>query len=423
MSKPIAAVAVMLVTVAGAFEASVPGPKPIVDPSQGDGGVSAFYVWDKEVPGTPGRLLRQEPLPENLMLANSSKGLRILYTSTDGIDGKTPITVSGAVYLPKGTAPSKGWPVVAWGHGHTGVADVCAPSWAPRRQRDIDYLNAWLDQGYAIVATDYQGLGTPGGHPWGVLKAEGYSLIDSVRSAMTAFRELSDSTVFIGQSQGSRAVLFASLVIQQYAPTVRLKGTVATGVTAGPPFAPETNAKQVPVPPRTGGGANARLAVESLFRFRALDPSFHPSEYVIDKAKAALEAARTSCNAAIEQAVNQNGVTTENVFRKMPEAAAAKVAPYLRYPRPKFAKPVFIGAGLDDVTEYPEGQYNFIMAACKEGSTVEAHYYPGKDHSAALNASLADSIPFVRKILAGKAVISNCDQVRPPSSVHSQTLR
>ena len=418
MSNGIAVVGVTLVMAAVAFESSVPGPKPILDPSQGDGGVSAFYVWDKEVPGTPGRLLRQEPLPESLMLVNASKGLRVLYTSTNGIDGKTSITVSGAIYFPKGTAPSEGWPVVAWGHGHTGVADVCAPSWAPRRQRDIDYLNAWLDQGYAIVATDYQGLGTPGGHPWGVLKAEGYSLIDSVRSAMTAFRQLSNSVVFIGQSQGSRAVLFASLVAQQYAPTLRLKGTVATGVTAGPPFAPETKAKQIPVPPLAGGGANARLAVESLFRFRALDPSFHPADYLSDAAKPAFEAARTACNAAIEQAVNQNGVTTENVFRTNPEAAATKAAPYLRYPRPKFVHPIFIGTGLDDVTAYPEGQYNFIMAACYEGSTVEAHYYAGKDHSAAVNASLVDSVPFVRKILAGQQIISNCDQVRPPSSVH-----
>ena len=161
--------------------------------------------------------------------------------------------------------------------------------------------------------------------------------------------------------------------------------------------------------------ANARLAVETLFRFRALDPSFHPADYLSDAAKPAFEAARTACNAAIEQAVNQNGVTTENVFRKNPEAAAAKAAPYVRYPRPKFAQPIFIGTGLDDVAE---GQYNFIMAACYEGSTVEAHYYPGKDHSAAVNASLVDSVPFVRKILAGQQIVSNCDQVRPPSSAH-----
>jgi len=56
------------------------GPKPVLDPSVGDGGVSAFYVWDKTVPGAPGKLLRQEPLASNLMLANASKGIRILYT-------------------------------------------------------------------------------------------------------------------------------------------------------------------------------------------------------------------------------------------------------------------------------------------------------------------------------------------------------
>ena len=159
MLSVIAAVGAFLFMAAMAFEGSAPGPKPVLDPSQGDGGVSAFYVWDKEVPGTPGQLLRQEPLPERLMLANASKGLRVLYTSTNGIDGKTPITVSGAVYFPKGTAPSTGWPVVAWGHGHTGIADVCAPSWAPRRQRDIDYLNAWLAQGFAIAATDVPRIG------------------------------------------------------------------------------------------------------------------------------------------------------------------------------------------------------------------------------------------------------------------------
>lgn len=78
------------------------GPQPVPDPAQGDGGVSAFYTWDRQVPATPGRLLRQEPLPEHLLLENASKGLRVLYTSTDGVGGKTPIAASGAVFVPKG---------------------------------------------------------------------------------------------------------------------------------------------------------------------------------------------------------------------------------------------------------------------------------------------------------------------------------
>ena len=147
----------------------------------GDGGVSSFYTWDKQVPAKPGQLLRQEPLPEKLMLANASKAVRILYTSTDGISGKAPVAVSGAVYFPKGSSPATGWPVIAWAHGTVGIADVCAPSWTPHLQRDTDYLNAWLAQGYAIVATDYQGLGTPGPHPYHVSKAEGWSVLDSIR--------------------------------------------------------------------------------------------------------------------------------------------------------------------------------------------------------------------------------------------------
>ena len=83
--------------------------KPIPDPFVGDGRVSAFYVWGDAVPRTPGKLLRQEPLPENLMLGNASKGVRVLYTSRDGLDNKTPIAVSGAVFFPKGVAPNGGW--------------------------------------------------------------------------------------------------------------------------------------------------------------------------------------------------------------------------------------------------------------------------------------------------------------------------
>src|ERR1700747_953786 len=127
------AIVMFAVTILVALETlGADGPKPVLDPSVGDGGVSAFYVWDKMVPGTPGKLLRQEPLASTLMLTNASKGLRVLYTSTDGLDNKTPITVSGAIYFPKGTAPTGGWPIIAWTHGTTGIADVCAPSWIPR---------------------------------------------------------------------------------------------------------------------------------------------------------------------------------------------------------------------------------------------------------------------------------------------------
>ena len=49
---------------------------------------------------------------------------RILYTSTDGVDGASPVIVSGAFFAPKGTPPAGGWPIVAWAHGTVGMADI-----------------------------------------------------------------------------------------------------------------------------------------------------------------------------------------------------------------------------------------------------------------------------------------------------------
>jgi acetyl esterase/lipase len=395
-----------------AFAAVKSGPKPVLDRALGDGGVSSFYVWDKEVPGLPGTLLRQEAIPETLMLANASKGVRVLYTSTNGIDGKTPIAVSGAVYFPKGPTPTGGWQIIAWAHGSTGIADVCAPSWTPHSQRDTDYLNAWLSEGYAIVATDYQGLGTPGGHPWLTVKPEAYSVLDSVRAALKAFPELANSVVIVGQSQGAHAALSATLVAREYAPGLKLKGTVATGVPSASWLMPETKAKQIPV--RDPGTWSGRYGVFGLFTYMSIDPVFNPLDYLTDVAKPIFEAGRTTCYADVTATINRNQVTAAKAFKKNPDDAAAKATPYQRYPTPLFSRPVFIGTGLADTTVVPEGQYNLVMAACDAGSTVEAHYYAGKDHSGAVNASLVDSVPFVKKILAGTRIAGNCGAVRPP---------
>lgn len=106
--------------------ASAQSPAP--DPQQGDGRVSKFYTWRKTIPTKPGLMLRRESLPSVLGLSGGGQE-RILYSSTDGVGGTKPVVVSGAVFLPAGTPPQGGWPIVAWAHGTMGMADVCAPSW------------------------------------------------------------------------------------------------------------------------------------------------------------------------------------------------------------------------------------------------------------------------------------------------------
>ena len=390
------------------------GPRAVQNPSVGDGGVSAFYVWDKGVPGTPGRLLRQEPVPSELMLASASQGLRLLYTSTDGLDGKTPITGSGDVYFPRGEAPPGGWPVIAWAHGTTGIADVCAPSWTGRTQRDADYLSAWLAQGYVVVATDYQGLGTPGGHPYLAVKPEAFSMLDSVRAARREFPELSNAVVLVGQSQGAHAVLSASLLAKDYAPDLNVKGVVATGVPGMPPFLPETTAPQIPTP-RLEGGIFPSIFLLLLVANETMTPPFDSSAAVTERARSALAAVKTGCE--FIQAARDAGLTVDNELRIRPEEVLARAAAVIRYPTVRFDHPVFVGTGLADTVTSPEGQYNFVTAACRAGSRVEMHYYAGLDHGGTVNPSLMDSVPFVKSAFAGQPFAGNCTSVAAPIGV------
>ena len=45
---------------------------------------------------------------------------------------------------------------------------------------DADTVASYLTQGWTVTATDYPGLGTPGGHPYLVGDSEGRAVIDSV---------------------------------------------------------------------------------------------------------------------------------------------------------------------------------------------------------------------------------------------------
>ncbi len=64
--------------------------------------------------------------------------------------------------------------MITWAHGTTGLADICAPTRSDvLGGYDRPLLNRWLKAGYAVVRTDYEGLGTPGEHPYLIGVSEG----------------------------------------------------------------------------------------------------------------------------------------------------------------------------------------------------------------------------------------------------------
>jgi pimeloyl-ACP methyl ester carboxylesterase len=401
-----ASVAVILAMGATSAVAAPQSSRQTANPKWGDGGVSSFYTWTGKPAAKPGVMLRTEPLPENLLIPGAASGQRILYSSTDGVTGKGGVVVSGAYFTPKGTPPTGGWPLIAWAHGTVGMADICAPSWAGRGERDMRYLGTWLANGFAVVATDYQGLGTPGPHPYIETRPEAYSVLDSVRAVQAGEPNLSKKVIVVGQSQGAGAAFATAAFASAYAPDLDIRGTVATGTPNLSPknFATASNTDLDRVDPTIAYAYYLTLTAQ------AERPSVKMSDSFTEKALPLVEIARTQCVGALFKAVSDAKLTRREALR--PENTTLIFGPMmasLGYPTLKLKGPIFMGAGAADKDVNPAGQMELAKDACAAGTVVEAHLYEGLDHSATVNGSLPDSLPFVKKALAGEPITPRCD--------------
>ncbi|MBA3488498.1 MAG: lipase [Longispora sp.] len=158
---------------------------------------------------------------------------RIEYRSTSAVG--QPITVSGSVLVPK-TSYSGVRPLVAYAPGTHGLGDRCAPSaqMAAGTDQELPIAQSALALGWAVVMTDYEGLGTPGDHTYMVGRSQGHAVLDSLRAAVRGPFGLSPSAPMgiWGYSQGGLSATWAAELQPAYAPELPLRGVAAGGVPA-----------------------------------------------------------------------------------------------------------------------------------------------------------------------------------------------
>jgi len=335
--------------------AAPPPPRSVLPlgVAAGDTALSPFYAWQGVAPAGPGLMLRTEPLPAQAELTAASTAQRILYSSTDVRWNSGVLPVSGTLYLPKGEPPKGGWPLVAWGHGTLGVADNCAPSWTLHRPRDATYLNRWLEQGFAVVATDYQGLGGPGPHPYLFWEAEGRSILDSARAVIAAYSgQIANELVITGQSQGSGSSIGASRIVSTYAPELRLRATIATGVIPSFPQGPY----RVPEAAPSASGPT-RFTMLRLVGGSIPDGGPSADNLVTEKARPLLHLARTACVDEMRGHEQQQSLNMGNAFTLEPGKLETLLLPVTDMSPVRMPAPVFLGTGLADRTVPPAARW------------------------------------------------------------------
>jgi pimeloyl-ACP methyl ester carboxylesterase len=358
---------------------------------------TAFYTPPSPLPGKKhGDLIWARKVTGADALKSASSNRLVLYRSS-GV-GKT-VAVSGTVAVPKGKAPKGGWPVITWGHGTTGMGDQCAPSRDATKQ--IGYaqplFNTWLKDGYAVVITDYEGLGTPGVHPFLNGDSEGYGVLDIVRAARQLDPSLGKRVVIAGHSQGGQAALFAASLAKRWTPELTLRGTVA--------FAPVSHlSEQVPL-------ARALKDPSPLTAFAVMiargidlaDPSLHVASLLSDKAAPLYPSVDTSCLDDLRKPESFGNIAPAEIFRDDADLNPAAKA----LDREDDAEnltiktPVRIEQGSADQTVLPIFTDQLASALQKKGTKVGYKKYDGVTHGGAVTekAPSADATAYIKALL------------------------
>ncbi|WP_194916944.1 alpha/beta hydrolase family protein [Catenulispora rubra] len=336
-----------------------------------------------------GELLDSAPVSSAQLLPSAASGWNVVYSSTSYNGGGA--TVSGQVFVPAGTAPAGGWPVISWAHGTVGVAPQCGPTIAGRSARDVAYLDGWLSAGYAVAATDYQGLGTvaDGPHPFLNGNAEAYDTIDIVRAAQGLGVSLSNRWMVVGQSQGGQAALYTAPVADSYAPDLDFRGTVAT--------APPTQWAELL---NVAGLHNPAAPVNTFLPLivaglKATNPgTFNPADFLTPTGLQLVAKTSQDCIDAIGTDVA--GLTLGQVLNEDPARlnALAALIETFDVPTGLDPEPVFIGQGTADTTVFPPASQQTANQLVASGTDVTFKFYPGATHNTLMAAALGDVVGF-----------------------------
>lgn len=359
-------------------------------PLEHTGSDASFYEPPDPLPdGEHGDLLRYQRLES----VDGAELYKVLYLS-ESVQGD-PIAVSGVVGIP--TAAGADRPVLSWAHGTTGMADECAPS---REPLDLSALvGPFVEQGWIVAATDYEGLGTPGLHPYLAGISEGRGTLDIIRAAADlpdAGR--GDDFVVWGHSQGGHGAMFAHQLAAEWTPELTHRGTVA----GAPPSELPLLAQAL-----QGGAFQGYIAMVA-GGLNAAYPEADLSLVMSEEGIAAMDVLEEGCTAEVFEVFNEmpyEDVILGDFMQIEPWASV------IRENDPGHVKvdvPLLIIHGEADEQIPVVASKLLFDRLCGLGQVVERRTYPGMGHAQVIQPSFPDMLRWMVERMAGEPAVSGC---------------
>jgi Secretory lipase len=355
--------------------------------------LTKFYDTPDPLPAAkPGELIRSQPFDE-YELPICVAAVRILYhsRSASGED----VAVSGVVLYPYDKKPpAGGWPVIAWAHAATGIARQCAPS-LMRNVGQGPFLSMYVNLGYAVVATDYAGLGTRFRNAFLDGPSNASDVINSVLAARAAVPQLGARWIVMGEAEGALAATGVAEKENEVRDPNYLGG-IAISVLAS---ARESYEHSV-------NGSSSAMLPSLAYGVKTVYPQFQVTDILTEKALPLYN--------QLEQTCSQEKTTPELSLAEIVKPGW-ETNPFVRkyFDRNEIGQtraysPIFVITGDADPAIPPTTRAQAFARMCKQGDRVQWERYPGLDSGQVIGESVRDQIGWIESRFAGRASPTNC---------------
>ena len=358
-----------------------------------------FNTPPSSLEGSPGDLLRVESLSVDV---DGAESLRILYLTE--LDNGDLAAASGMAFIPTSPATSEPRPIVAWTHGTVGEGDACAPS----RQKDptsqlTQFLPSMIQLGWALVATDYTGLGTPGVQAYLLKDQEVRDTVNSVR----ALQQIPQANVgsrytVIGHSQGGHTALWTGHLSKKFAPELELLGVAAA--------APAAELTQI-LGKQWDTVVSWVIGAEVMRSWPLQYPNLPTNEILTRSGQKNYDRLARECikDAAFEAEIRSNAFN-EQFFSSNPSEDPAWVAALNEQTPPPFPTdmPLLLIQGTADKIVLPQPNAYLQKTWCEAGTKISALWLGGVGHVAAAAIAGPTAVSWMKEIFAGTTPTSSC---------------
>jgi hypothetical protein len=352
-----------------------------------------FYDAPNRMPaGKPGDLLRSEEF-DQYALPPEVNAMRILYhsRSASGQD----VATSGVVLYPDGKAPAGGWPVIAWAHSLSGMGRSCAPSLARNLQHG-PYLSMYVNLGYAVVATDFAGLGTTSPNAFSDIQSNAMDVIYAIPAARAALPRLSARWIAVGIGEGGPAVIGVAELESDIGDAGYLGSIAISGL---------DDPRQRYESP---DASDYKTPLFLVYGIKTIYPQFDEKDILTDKGMQLYARVTQSCSDPARQSkyssaeILKPGWASNNFVRQY----FAQSTPGQKVSK----RPILVISSEVDPSMPINHTAEIISRMCKRGDRIQFDRYAESEMSVIFGDSVGDQISWMQARFSGRPATSNCSE-------------